>query len=138
VACYGLWTDRSRLPRLSPAFVGGVIGVAGIMLVSLLRWQGSLFEGFYLFYENVLFIAAFIALAHSAPARLTAWKHTVLVAVVLIDVAYIAGTLLAGKRPLLGPFVNPNYLGSFVLPGLAICAATVLLATSIRLRIAAA
>ena len=59
IACYALWTDRSRLPRLSPAFAGGVIGVAVIMLVSLLRWQGSLFEGFYLFYENILFIAAF-------------------------------------------------------------------------------
>jgi O-antigen ligase len=58
--------------------------------------------------------------------------------VVVINIGYIAGTLLIQKRPLLGPFVNPNYLASFVLPGIAVCAAVVLLGSSIRLRIAAA
>ncbi|HET9943778.1 MAG TPA: O-antigen ligase family protein [Terriglobia bacterium] len=131
------WKERPHLPRLSPLFMGGVIAVAAIMLISLLRWPGSLFESAYLFYENVLFIAAFIALSHSAIRRPAAWKHAILGAVVLINVAYIAGTLIIGKRPLLGTFVNPNYLASFVLPGLAICAATVLLAKSVRLRVAA-
>ena len=136
IGCY-LWRDRSSLPPLSPFFMAGVIGVAAIMLISLLQWPGALFESSYLFYENVLFIAAFIALSHNALRRPAAWKHAILGAVVLINVAYIAGALIIGKRPLFGPFVNPNYLASFVLPGLAICAATVLLASSVRLRVAA-
>ena len=138
IASYFAWANRSRLPRLSPAFVLGVSAVAVLMLVSILRWQGDLFESFYLFYENILFAVAFIALAHSAAGRSSVWKNAVLGAVVLIDIAYIAGALVVGTRPLIGPFVNPNYLASFVLPGLAICAATVLLASSIRLRVAAA
>src|SRR5262245_38347580 len=138
IAVYFGWTDRSRLPRLSQRFVAGLIGVAGLMLIAILRWEGSLFESFYLFYENILFAGAFIALAHSAAGRSTVWKNAVLGAVVLINAAYIAGTLVIGTRPLLGPFVNPNYLASFVLPGLAVCAATVLLGSSIRLRIGAA
>ena len=137
IGCYA-WKDRSKLPRLSPLFLGGVIVLAAIMLVSILRWPGSLFESAYLFYENVLFVTAFIVLAHGTMGRSTAWKHAILAAVVLINAAYIGGTLVIGSRPLLGPFVNPNYLASFVLPGVAICAATVFLASSIRLRIAAA
>ena len=78
IVSYTAWTDRSRLPRISTAFLGGAIGLIAIMLVSLLQWQGSLFESFYLFYENVLFIAAFIALAHSATGRSSAWKHAIL------------------------------------------------------------
>ena len=94
IVSYTAWTDRSRLPRISTAFLGAAIGLVAIMLVSLLQWQGSLFESFYLFYENVLFIAAFIALAHSATGRSSAWKHAVLASVVLINAAYIAGALM--------------------------------------------
>ena len=137
VGCYA-WSDRSNLPRLSVRFLGGVIAAAAIMLISMLRWPGSLFESWYLFYEDILLGAAFIALAHSAIGRPAKWKHSVLGAVVLINIGYIAGTLIIGKRPLLGPFVNPNYLASFVLPGLGICVATVLLGSSLRLRVAAA
>jgi putative inorganic carbon (HCO3(-)) transporter len=136
IGCYAL-SDRSRLPRLSPMFVGGVIGITAIMLISILRWPGSSFESAYRFYEYILFIIAFIALSHGAIGRSAAFKHAVLGAVVLINVAYIAGALIIGERPLFGPFVNPNYFASFVLPGIAICAATILLSSSTRLRIAA-
>ena len=136
VGCYA-WSDRSRLPRLSPLFLGGVMALGTIMLISILRWPGSLFESAYLFYENILFIIAFIVLAHGAAGRSPAWKHAILGAVVLINVGYLAGALMIEKRPLFGPFVNPNYLASFLLPGLAICAATVFEASSTRIRIAA-
>src|SRR5262245_8745511 len=43
VGCYA-WSERSRLPRLSLPFLSGVVAVAAIMLISLLRWQGALFE----------------------------------------------------------------------------------------------
>jgi O-antigen ligase len=136
IGCYA-WRDRSNLPRLSPLFLGGVIILAAIMLISILRWPGSLFESSYLFYENVLFITAFIILSHGAMGRPTAWKQAILAGVVLINIGYIAGALMIGKRPLFGPFVNPNYFASYLLPGLAICAATVFLASSTRLRVAA-
>jgi hypothetical protein len=115
VGCYA-WSDRSRLPRLSPLFLGGVMALGTIMLISILRWPGSLFESAYLFYENILFIIAFIVLAHGATGRSPAWKHAILGAVVLINVGYVAGALMIEKRPLFGPFVNPNYLASFLLP----------------------
>jgi O-antigen ligase len=137
VALYTMGPDRSRLPRLSPWFSSALILLGAVMWISVLRWQGSHFEGFYALYENVLFIAAFVALAHTGLARPAAWKRSVLTFVVLINMAYMAGTLIFDKRPYFGPFVNSNYLASFMLPGIAICAATVLLASSIRLRIAA-
>jgi O-antigen ligase len=138
ILIYALWIDRARLPRLSLWFVGLLTLVFTIMLVSTLRWDGSLFEGFYVFYESALFIAAFAAVAHSGLGRSRSWKHAILAAVVLINVGYMVGAMALEKRPLLGPFVNPNYLASFVLPGLAVCAATVLLASSRLVRIAAA
>ena len=138
ILSYVVWTDRSRLRRLPVYFWGGLAMVAGIMALSVLRWEGSSFEGWYVFYENILFLTAFVVLAHAGTARPIAWKHGVLAAVVLINVAYIAGTMIIGNRPLLGPFVNPNYLGSFVLPGIAVCAAVVFLGTSNLLRVAGA
>jgi hypothetical protein len=137
IITYIAWTDRSRLQRLSPLFIGAVGLLFGSMTLSVWLWDGSSFEGWYVFYENFLFIVAFIILAHGNSGRTKQWKYGILAAVVLINVAYIAGTLLIGKRPLLGPFVNPNYLGSYLLPGIAICAAVVFLSSSTRLRIAA-
>src|SRR5689334_12952812 len=69
IAAYSLWTDRSTLRRICPYFLGIVAVILGIMLISVLRWQGSLFEGFYAFYNNALFLVAFLALAHAATAR---------------------------------------------------------------------
>jgi len=138
IAAYAAWTDRSKLQRLCPYFVGAVTLTSAIMLITVLRWNGDSTEGFYTLYQNVLFITAFIALAHAGTARPARWKNAVLGAVVLIDVAYIAGSMMASVRPIIGPFVNPNYLASFVLPGLAICIAAVLLGTSTMLRLGAA
>jgi O-antigen ligase len=138
IATYFVWKDRSQLQRLSPLFIGAVVLLFGVMALSVMLWDGSSFEGWYVFYENILFITAFIAVAHSNTVRSNAWKHGILAAVVLIDVSYIAGTLIIDKRPLLGPFVNPNYLGSFVLPGVAICAAVVFVSSSIPLRLVGA
>jgi O-antigen ligase len=138
IGCYAWRKNRSNLPPLCSGFLAGVIAVVAAMLISMLRWPGSLYESWYVFYESVLFIGAFVALSHGAVERPARWKHAILGAVVLIDIGYIAGALIIGKRPLLGPFVNANYLASFVLPGLAICVATLLLSSSMRLRLAAA
>ncbi len=138
VVAYAAWTDRSKLQRLCPYFIAAVIAILGIMLVSVLRWQGSLFEGFYPFYTNALFIAAFIALAHAGTTRPVAWKHTVLAAIVLIDVGYLVAAMASASPIVQGPFVNPNYLASFLLPGLAVCVTVVVCGSSPAYRVAAA
>jgi O-antigen ligase len=138
IVTYFAWSDRTKLQRLPLYFLGGVALLFGLMAFSILMWDGSSFEGSYVFYERLLFIVAFIVLAHGNTARSDKWKYGILGAVVLINVAYIAGTLIIGTRPLQGPFVNPNYFASFVLPGVAVCAAVVLLASSIGLRVLAA
>ena len=138
VAAYAAWTDRSKLRRLCPYFIGAVAAILGIMIVSILRWPGSFVEGFYSFYTSALFIAAFIALAHAGTARPAGWKHAILVSVVLIDVGYLAAALTSDSRIVQGPFVNPNYLASFLLPGLAVCAAIVSCGSSLAYRVAAA
>jgi O-antigen ligase len=126
VAMYAAWTDRSKLPRLCPYFAGTLVALTGITILSIVRWSGSLFEGAYNFYANVLFVAAFVALAHAGTGRATQWKNTVLTSVVLINIAYLISAIAIGGTVLQGPFVNPNYFASFLIPGLAICAATVL------------
>lgn len=138
IVTYFAWRDRSRLPRLPLYFLGAVAILFGMMALSIGLWDGSSAEGSYAFYEHLLFIVAFLVLAHGNTTRSDNWKYGILASVVLINVAYIAGTLIIGKRPLLGPFVNPNYLASFVLPGIAVCAAVVLRSSSIRLRVIAA
>jgi O-antigen ligase len=138
VAAYFAWTDRAKLQRLCPYFLCAMGGIAGFALYSTVRWNGSLFEGFYTFYETALFAAAFIALAHAGTARPAAWKHAVLLCVVLIDVAYLAGGMAIGAPVLQGPFVNANYMASFFLPSIAVCVAVVSLGSSLAWRAAAA
>ncbi len=138
IAAYAMWTDRSKLQRLCPYFVASLVGILGILLISVLWWQGSLFEGFYTYYTNVLFILAFVALAHAGTARQSGWKFAVLASVVLIDIAYLASALVGAAPIVQGPFVNPNYLASFLLPGLAVCVAVVLWGTALGYRAIAA
>jgi len=138
VAAYTAWTDRAKLQRLCPYFLAAVAAILVIMTLSVFRWQGSVFEGFYPFYTNALFIAAFIALAHAGTARPVGWKLAILGSVVLINMAYLAAALTSGSPVLQGPFVNPNYLASFMLPGLGVCVATVLWGSSLAYRAAAA
>src|SRR5688572_20164939 len=125
------WSERRTLPQISPYFLLALAAVVAVMALSVILRQGSHFEAFYAFYEKILFIAAFMALAHASPARSPQWKRTLLATVVLLQVAYLAGAILSPSRPLIGSFVNPNYFASFLLPGLAICVAAVSLESSL-------
>src|SRR6185436_17126629 len=64
IVTYFVWSDRTKLQRLPLYFVGGVVLLFGLMALSILMWDGSSFEGSYVFYERLLFIVAFIVLAH--------------------------------------------------------------------------
>jgi O-antigen ligase len=138
VAAYAAWTNRAKLQRLCPYFIGVLALIFGIMLVSVIQWPGSLFEGFFAYYTNLFFIAAFIALAHAGAARPARWKLAVLVAVVLINIGYLGAALSIPSPVLQGTFVNPNYLASFLLPGLAVCIAFLFHGSSLVYRAAAA
>jgi len=138
IAAYVAWTDRDKLRRLCPYYIGILAVILGIMLLSVIRWPGALFEGFYAFYTNLLFLAAFIALAHAGTARPARWKLAVLISVVVINLAYLGAAFWIPSPVLQGPFVNPNYMASFLLPGLAVCIAILFYHSSLGFRAAAA
>jgi len=137
IAGYLLWADRSQLRPVSAYFSMGVAAAALLMVLSILRSPGSHVEGFYYFFQNGLFGAALLALAHTSSARPDRWKRGVLAAVVGVNVVYVIGAMVAPGRPLAGPFVNANYFASYLLPGLAVCAAAVYFESSPVIRAAA-
>jgi O-antigen ligase len=125
------------LRRVCPYFAAAALTSIGLMTLSLTRWPASFIEGFFVLYENLLFAGAFLALAHTSPARPSQWKSAVLISVVVISAAWMGGAMLTGSRPLTGPFVNPNYFASFVLPALGVCAAAAAFGKTLVIRIAA-
>jgi O-antigen ligase len=136
VVLYAVWTNRSSLQRICPYFLLAAAALVMATGVSVLLQPGSRLDGAFAFWEKVLFAGAFIALAHAGTARPASWKRSVLGAVVLINAGYIAAAMLLGG-PQHSPFVNPNYLASFVLPGIAVCAAVASMSESWKTRLAA-
>src|SRR5687768_7195904 len=63
VVCCSVQVCRSGEPLPCPVFLGLATTVAVLMRVSSIANQGSSFNGFYYWYAQVLFGAAFIALA---------------------------------------------------------------------------
>ena len=114
-----LLLQNKEEPDISPIFVSLCLVVLLLMLISLLANPGSNFDGFYRWYQHLFFGAAFLALASLNRQRSIAWKQTLLWSVIVIDVLYVAFTLLSRARPLVGPFSNPNYFASFLLAGFA-------------------
>jgi O-antigen ligase len=138
LALYLTSPQRAALRRVCPYFTAAVLTALGLMTLSLMRWPASMVEGTFALYENLLFAGAFLALAHASPAQPSRWRHVVLASVVVISAAWMAGAMLTGSRPLTGPFVNPNYFASFVLPALAVCAAVAAFGKSLAARLTAA
>lgn len=135
LALYLASPERPRLRRVCPYFAGAVLAALSLMTLSLTGWPASLVEGSFALYENLLFAGAFLALAHASPARSSRWRQVVLASVVVITAAWMAGAMLTGSRPLTGPFVNPNYFASFVLPALGVCAAVAAFGKSLAARL---
>ena len=54
---------REELPQVSFLFLGSLALVLLAMYASVVLRPGAHFEGIYLFYENALFLTAFVALA---------------------------------------------------------------------------
>jgi O-antigen ligase len=134
-------TIRTRhydLPQVCFLFLGASAVVVLAMYASVVLRSGSHFEGIYNFYQNALFLGAFVGLASFHRTRPPQWKNAVLGLLVVIDLAYVAAAWIHGARPFLGPFVNPNYFASYLLVGFSVCVAGVLFANSLAIRISAA
>jgi O-antigen ligase/Tfp pilus assembly protein PilF len=104
---------------VSPIFIVLASLVMAGMWLSIVLNPGSYFEGMYRWYQHLLFGAAFIGLAALNKSQPFFWKQTILASIVVIDIVYLAVDLTIGRRPVIGPFVNPNYFASFLLAGFA-------------------
>src|SRR5689334_713525 len=62
-----------RARQICPYMIGGAALVVAAMLASVVFQTGSRFEGEYSFYENTLFLTAFLVLALLNTSRTTAW-----------------------------------------------------------------
>jgi len=116
IGCFYTLREHTET-RVSPGFVGVCVLTLSLMLVSLFWNPGSRFDGFYRWYQHLFFGAAFLAMAEMHRRRGYNWKRSILWAVVAIDLIYMLVDLILGRRPLIGPFVNPNYFASFLLVG---------------------
>lgn len=133
---------RTRQSGLLPVcyyFLSAIALVLAGMYGSVVLRSGSHFEGVYIFYQNALFLAAFLALASFNRTRTPEWKNAVLGIVVVIDLVYLAAAWFVRVKgtPLEGTFVNPNYFASYLVVGFAVCTAAVLSARSLPTKIAA-
>jgi O-antigen ligase len=110
-------TRRSDQLGICPGFVGLCAMTLVLMLVSAVWNPGSLFDGFYRWYQFLLFGVSFLALAAANRDRSTRSKRILLYAVIGITLVYLFAAIIVGRRPFIGPFVNPNYYASFLLVG---------------------
>jgi len=130
-------TRQYDLPQVCFLFLGAVALVLLAMYGSVVLRPDSHFEGVYTFYENALFLVAFISLASFHRTRTTQWKSAILGLVVFIELVHLAAAWTRSARPLMGTFVNPNYFASYLLVGFSICVAGVLFARTLTPRIGA-
>lgn len=135
-----LWCGRQLYRNgsfsICPRFlVAGVITC--LLMLSFLR-EPSTFEGFYYWYQLVLFAAAFVVFGAYSRSRPTSWKLRILWLVVAVQTAYVVAGLASLERPIHAGFANPDYLGSFLLVGFSICLSIALFRTERLQRVVAA
>jgi len=109
---------RQRSFTVSPVFLG-LSGFTCLLMMSFLK-NASTDEGFYTWYQFVLFALMFVSLAAWSRNQPAAWKQRLLWIVVGIQSLYVIAALVLEKRPIRGGFINPNYFASFLLAGLSI------------------
>src|SRR5262249_32845335 len=112
----GSWKDDQQI---RPIFLAGIVVVLTSMLISVLRIQGSHFEGLYLWYKYAFFTCAFLGLAKYARYQAAKWKAIFLAAIVVIDLWHLLPDLIL-RRPEVVGFSrnNGNYFATFLLIGL--------------------
>ena len=109
-----------------------------IMFLAVWSSNRNLFDGFHRWYHHVLFALFFVAFARFCGTQSMRWKSGVLASVTVVMIGHLVGSALTEITPLSGPFVNPNYFGSYLLVGFSISLATAARHPSIRWRAAGA
>jgi O-antigen ligase len=130
----GSWREDRRISPVYLALAGFTLL---LMLISVLRIQGSHFEGFYLWYRLAFFTSAFLALAHYSRYQSARWKGILLGTVVFGNIIHLVPDLVAHRSPLTSFSNNPNYFGTFMLVGLAASLAVAVFGMSLKWRVAA-
>jgi O-antigen ligase/Flp pilus assembly protein TadD len=130
---------RAAAFRMSSGFLISIALLFTLMLISVLRIQGSHFEGFYLWFKYALFAAGFVNLANYARYQSARWRGFLLGVVVAVCLAHLIPDLIL-NRVLVAGFSknNPNYFATFLLIGLAASIAVGIFALVLRWRVAAA
>ena len=108
------------------------------MLLAIWVSHRNLYDGFHLWYHHLFFALFFVSIARFSRTQSFGWRSGVLAGVGLVIVGHLVGSLLTEIAPLSGPFVNPNYFGSYLLVGFSISIATATRHQAIRWRITGA
>jgi len=125
--------------QISRWFLALTVVVITLMWISVLRIQGSHFEGLYLWYRHTFFICMLLALAHYSRYQSAAWKGLLLGSVVVTNVVHLIPDLLTNQKPVLGfSRNNGDYFATYLLIGVAASLALVVFGTRRNFRIAAA
>ena len=130
----GSWRQDLRISRVYLMLLGLVLFLA---LMSVLRIQGSHFEGLFLWYRLAFFIAGFLALALYNKYQSARWKELLLGIVVAGNIIYLIAGLLTNHRPVASFSNNANYFATFMLIGTAASLAVAVFGTRPAWRIAA-
>ncbi len=133
-----VWGSRKADTEIARWFLALIVLLAGLMWLSVLRIQGSHFEGMYLWYKFVLFASMFLALAHYSRYQSAAWKGLLLGSVVATGAIHLIPDLLTSHEGIAGfSRNNADYFATYLLIGVAASLAVVVFGTERKFRIAA-
>ena len=119
-------------------FVALAVLLAGLMWISVLKIEGSHFEGMYLWCRYVLFGSMFLALAHYSRYQSAAWKGLLLGSVVAVGAIHLIPDLLTSHERIAGfSRNNADYFATYLLIGVAASLAVVVFGTERKFRITA-
>ena len=131
--------SRRNTETISVSFLGLLSGWVILSLISVARIPGSHFDALSIFYRHLLFIVAFLVLAHYNRRLSPRWKGSLLAVVVAMNLVHLLPDLIREHRPVAGfSAYNANYFGTFLLVGLAATVAVAAFGTRRAWRIAAA
>jgi O-antigen ligase/Flp pilus assembly protein TadD len=138
IAILGAIGARRAAFRTARIFLTSTVLLFALMLISVLRIQGSHFEGFYLWFKYAFFAAAFVNLAQYARYQSARWRGFLLAAIMAVCLAHLLPDLIF--NPTVAGFSrnNANYFATFLLIGLAASIAAAVFAMVPKYRVLAA
>src|SRR2546429_880794 len=120
IALLGAIGSRQSDFRIREVFLAGTALLFLLMLVSVLRIQGSHFEGFYLWFKYLFFACSFLSLANYARYQSARWKGFLLSTVVAVGLGHLLPDLVKGGIVVGFSHNNGNYFATFLLIGFAV------------------